>query len=42
MMLLNFCKDKRLSTGHFYLSVNYAGDDGIRVALHQLRNFYMQ
>lgn len=40
--LLNFCKEKRLSTGHFYLAINYAGEDGIRVALHQLRTFYLQ
>jgi hypothetical protein len=40
--LLNFCKEKRLTTGHFYLAINHTGDDGIRVALHQLRTFYLQ
>lgn len=39
--LLNFCKDKRLTTGHFYLSVNYAGEEGIKVALHQMRVFFL-
>lgn len=32
--LLNFCKTKKLTTAHFYLAVNYAGENGIRVALH--------
>ena len=39
--LLNFCKEKRLTTGHFYMAMNYTGDDGIRIALHQLRTFYI-
>ena len=40
--LLQLCKERRLTSGHFYLAVNYTGEDGIRIALHQLRIFYLQ
>ena len=40
-ILLKFCEDKKLTTGHFYLSVNYH-HDGVRAALKQLKDFYLQ
>ena len=36
------CKDKRLATGHLYLAINYGGNEGISIAFHQLRTFYLQ
>ena len=40
-VLLKFCEDKKLTTGHFYLAVNHH-DDGVRAALRQLKDFYLQ
>ena len=31
----------RLSTGHFYMTINYRGQEGIREALTMLRHFYL-
>lgn len=40
-ILLAFCKEKQLSTGLFYMAINYGGDDGVLKALHDLRNLYL-